>query len=90
MIIPIKGLNIVSQIPMVAIRWPCVFIILLCGKWFNHTESVFFPVQGAAQFRQSNVLQLANAFTRDAEGSSDIFQRLRLSPVEAEPLRDDF
>lgn len=36
MIIPINGLNIVNQIPMLAIKGPCVFMNLLCGKWLNH------------------------------------------------------
>jgi len=36
------------------------------------------------------VLQLPNTFPRQAEILADILQRLRLSTVETETLRDDF
>src|SRR4051812_18225711 len=42
------------------------------------------------QFCQGNVLQLTNALARNAEIFADVFQSLRLSAVEAEPLKDDF
>src|SRR6266567_5798856 len=63
------------------------YIFLSCDQDFRR---VFFLAEGTAQLRQRNVLQLANSLARHPEILAHIFQRLRLSTIEAETLCDDF
>src|SRR5947209_1593838 len=46
-------------------------------------------LQGAAQLHQRDVLQLPDAFTRDAEFLADFLERLRFAAIESEPREDD-
>src|SRR5437762_9733257 len=70
----------------IAGRWshPLTFNQEPCLDW-----SVFLA-ERAAQLRQRNVLQLANTLACDAEILTDVLERLRLSAVETETLKDDF
>src|SRR6266581_2482472 len=46
--------------------------------------------QSAAEFRERNVLQLPDAFARNAELLADFFQRFGFTAVQSKALKNDF
>src|SRR6266705_2934708 len=46
--------------------------------------------QSAAEFRERNVLQLPDAFARNAELLSDFFERFGFTAVQSKALKNDF
>ena len=52
-------------------------------------DRALFLCERTAQFRERNVLQLANALARHAEFLADFLERLRLSAIETEAREDD-
>src|SRR5438105_12289492 len=53
-------------------------------------DRLFFFAQGATQFRQSNILQLTNALAGDAKFLANLLERLWLSAIESEALKNNF
>ena len=52
-------------------------------------DRTLFLAQRPAQFRQRDVLQLANSLAGDAELLADFLERLRLAAVKPEALEND-
>ena len=60
--------------------------MLLSFNWEREASRFLFLPQGAAQFRERDVLQLTDTLTRDAQFPADFFQALSISAVEPETL----
>src|SRR6266571_8509755 len=58
-------------------------------RQFN-VDRTLLLAQSAAEFRERNVLQLPDAFARNAELLSDFFQRFGFTAIQAKALKNDF